>query len=124
MYRSRRYITKTKSSHTLDAVLAYIYRKEDLMNRCGRYADTVIDGLVDLGLLNKVISKKGTFYFKTDKAQGFKAIDFAKRFLWAYHNPLDRLIKNNKKLILCFDDEIKDGHGLVEIEFAIKKGFV
>jgi len=124
MYRGKRYVQVKKSSHTLDSILASIYRKHDLLGRCGRYAETVINGLVDLQLVKKVISKKGTFYFKTDKSENFKAIDFAKAFLWAYHNPLDREIQNNKKLILCFDNEIKTGHGLVEIEIAIKKGFV
>lgn len=125
MVRARkRYISGNKSSATVDAILAYIYRKNDLINRCGTYADRVIDGLIDLGLLKKVLSKKGTFYFKTDKAQNYKAVDFAKEFLWAYHNPLDRQEQNGKKLILCFDKEINDGHGLVDIELAIKKCYV
>lgn len=120
----KRYISAQKSSATVDAVLAYIYRKEDLLSRCSKYADSVVLGLVDLGLIKKVLSKKGTFYFKTDKAQNFKAIDFAKEFLWAFHNSLDRQIKNHKKYILCFDKDIKTGHGLVDIDTAIKKGYV
>ena len=124
MRAKRRYVSAEKSSATIDAVLGYIYRKEDLLSRCGKYADNVIDGLVDLGLIKKVLSKKSTFYFKTEKAQNFKAIDFAKEFLWAFHNSLDRQIKNNKRFILCFDKDIKTGHGLVDIDIAIKKGYV
>ena len=119
-----RYVTAKKSSATVDAILAYIYRKEDLLNRCGRYAESVISGLVDLGLVKKVLSKKGTFYFKTDKAKNYKAIDFAKEFLWAFHNSIDRQIKNHKKYILCFDKNIETGNGLVDIDDAIKKGYV
>jgi hypothetical protein len=121
---TRRYIPVSKSSATVDAVLALIYRKNDLLNRCNRYADSVIEGLVDLGLLKKVLSKKGTFYFKTDKAKNFKAVDFAKEFLWAYHNPLERQEQNGRKLILCFDKEIEAGHGLVDIELAIKRCYI
>ena len=112
-----------KRSATLDAVLTFIYRKEILLSNV-RYANSVIKGLLDLNLVKKVFSKKGTFYFKTDKAESFKAIDFAKEYLWAYHNPIDRQLKNDRKLILCFDNEIKTGHGLVEIDKAIKKGYV
>lgn len=124
MFRNRRYIQVKQSSHTLDSVLGYIYRKQHLLDRCGKYATTVIEGLVDLKLVKKVLSKKGTFYFKTEKSENFKAVDFAEAFLWAYHNPLDRTTQNNKKLILCFDKDIEAGHGLVEIGDAIKKGFV
>lgn len=124
MFRSKRYISIKKSSSTLDAVLAYVYRKQDLLSRCGNYTSTVINGLVDLGLVKKVTTKRDTFYFKTDKAQNFKAVDFAKEFLWAFHNSLDRQIQNGKRLILCFDEEIENGCGLVEVEEAIKKGYV
>ena len=121
----KRYIqVSTKSSPTLDAVLAYVYRKENLVKRCGRYADKVIDGLIDLGLVEKVLSKKGTFYFKTQKAKTFKAIDFAKEFLWAFHNTDFRKIINGKKYILCFNDDIEKGSGLIEINIALKKGYV
>ncbi len=120
----KRYITANKSSSTLDAVLAYVYRKEDLLRRCGNYANTVVDGLVDLGLVKKVTTKKDTFFFKTDKAQNFKAIDFAKEFLWAYHNSIDRQIQNTKRFILCFDKDLPNGCKLVEIEEAVKKGYV
>ena len=121
----KRYIqVSTKSSPTLDAVLAYVYRKENLAKRCGRYADKVINGLIDLGLIEKVLNRKGTFYFKTQKAKDFKAIDFAKEFLWAFHNTNQREIKNGKKFIYCFDDSIKDGKGLIEINKAIKEGVI
>ena len=120
----KRYITANKSSSTLDSVLAYVYRKQDLSSRCGKYSDTVIDGLVDLGLVKKVTTKKDTFFFKTEKAQNFQAIDFAKEFLWAYHNSIDRKIQNTKRFILCFDKDLPDGCALVEVEEAVKKGYV
>lgn len=63
---SKRYTQINKSSQTLDSVLANIYRKQHLLDRCGRYSETVIEGLVNLHLVKKVLSKKGTFYFKTD----------------------------------------------------------
>ena len=118
--RYKRYITAKKSSATLDAVLAYIYRKSDLLKRCGRYAEEVINGLVVLGLVKKVENNKGVFYFSTEKAKGFKAIDFAKSFLLSFHNP--GYTKNKK--ILVFDDELPDGKSLVEVETAIKQGYV
>jgi len=125
MYKKyKRYINAKKSSATLDSILAYIYRKHDLLSRCGNYANKVIDGLVDLKLVKKVTSKKGTYYFKTDKSKNFKAKDFAKEYLWAFHNSLDRQIQNNKKFILCFDEDIEAGHGLVDIDTAIKNGYV
>lgn len=106
------------------AVLAYIYRKEELLSQCGRYGERVIDGLVELGLVKKVSSKKGTFYFKTEKSETFKTIEFAKEFLWAYHNTIYRQIQNGKKYILCFDSTLPAGQGLVEIEEAIKKNYI
>ncbi|MEA2098933.1 MAG: hypothetical protein U9P72_02250 [Campylobacterota bacterium] len=120
----KRYVNAKKSSVTLDSVLAYIYRKQDLMSRCGSKGDEVVKGLIDLGLIRKVISKKGTFYFNTDKSKNFKAVDFAKEFLWAFHNSIDRQIQNNKRYILCFDKDIETGQGLVDIEVAIKNGYV
>ena len=116
----RRYIAANSSSATLDAVLAFIYRKQDLINRCGRYADGVIDGLCELGLIKRVQNKKGTFYFSTDEAKGFKAIDFAKRFLLAYHNPE---YKQDTK-ILVFSEHLSDGKDLIDVTQAIKKGLV
>jgi len=115
---------REKSSPTLDAVLAFVYRKQDLLSRCGRYADNVIDGLINLKLLKKVQNTKGTFYFSTDKAKSFKAIDFAKEFLWANHNSSQRVTSGAKKMILCFDSEFKTGQDLVDIEKAIRKGYV
>jgi len=120
-YRTRRrYITANTSSATLDAVLAFIYRKQDLLNRCGRYADRVIDGLCELGLIKRVQNKKGTFYFSTDEAKEFKAIDFAKRFLLAYHNP--EYTQDTK--ILVFSELLSDGKDLIDVTQAIKKGLV
>jgi len=122
---NKRYIqVSSKSSPTLDAVLAYVYRKENLAKRCGRYADKVINGLIDLGLIEKVLNSKGTFYFKTQKAKDFKAIDFVKEFLWAFHNTDFRKIINSKKYILCFNNDIENGSGLIEINIALKKGYV
>lgn len=120
----RRYISKKSSSATIAAVLAYVYRKEEMISQCGRYGETVINGLIELGLVKKVVSKKDTFYFKTEKSESFKALDFAKEFLWAYHNVIYRCIKNGKKHILCFDEAIPTGQGLVEIEEAIKKNYI
>jgi len=120
-YRTRRrYITANTSSATLDAVLAFIYRKQDLLNRCGRYADRVIDGLCELGLIKRVQNKKGTFYFSTDEAKEFKAIDFAKKFLLAYHNP--EYAQDTK--ILVFSELLSDGKDLIDVTQAIKKGLV
>jgi len=122
LYNYKRYITAKKSSATLDAVLGYIYRKQNLLNRCGRYAENVIKGLVVLGFVKKVESRKGTFYFSTDKAKDFKAIDYAKEYLLAFHNPEYR--KEKEKKILVFDRELPGGKALVEVEEAIKKGYI
>lgn len=119
-----RYVTTSSPSATMSAILGYVYNKEELLSHCGRYAHNVIEGLVELNLVRKVISKKGTFYFKTDQSKNFKAIDFAKGYLWAFHNSLDRQIKEGKKYILCFDSRLKTGSDLVEIEEAIKKRYV
>lgn len=116
----KRYITNTKSSPTLDAILGYIYRKQELLNRCGRYANRVILGLCELGYIKEVHNKKGIFYFSTDKAKNFKAIDFAKEFLLAFHNPENR--QENK--ILVFDNDFHGGKTLLEVEKAIKGGYV
>lgn len=116
----KRYISTKKTSATLDAILAYVYRKQELLNRCGRYANGVITGLCKLGLLKEVQNKKGTFYFSTDKAKNFKAIDFAKEFLLAFHNTE---FKRGSK-ILVFDSKLPDGKALVEVTEAIKKGMV
>ena len=120
----KRYVSKKSSSATIDAVLVFIYRKEELISQCGRYGETVINGLIELGLVKKVVSKKDTFYFKTEKSEAFKALDFAKEFLWAYHNIADRCYRNGKKHILCFDETLPTGRGFVEIEEAIKKNYI
>ncbi|WP_294963409.1 hypothetical protein [Sulfurimonas sp.] len=120
----RRYISAKSSSATVSSVLYYVYRKEDLFSQCGRYGEAVIKGLEELGLIKKVLSKKGTFYFKTDKSKDFKAVDFAKEYLWNFHNSIDRKITNGKKYILCFNKNIEAGHKLVEIDEAIKKCYV
>ena len=119
-HHPKRWHTLEKRSATLDAVLAYIYRKEHLRNRCGRYAKSVIDGLEKIGLVKKVESKKGIYYFSTDKSRNFKAIDFAKEFLLAFHNTEFR--DGNK--ILVFDGDIPNGSGLIEVTEAIKQGYV
>lgn len=125
MKRYKKYITADKSSATLEAILYFVYRKDELSRRIGRYSERVVNGLIDLGLLKRVESKtKGTFYFVTDKAKGLRAIDLAKEFLWNYHNPTDRVKKHNKKLIYCFDSELPNGSGLIEVEMAIKKCYV
>lgn len=121
---SRVFTAEYSTSATLVAVLAFVYRKENLLSQCGRYANSVLDGLTELGLIKQVNSKKGTFYFKTEKSENFKAIDFAKEYLWAFHNASKRTIKQGKRYILCFDKSLPNGRGLVEIEEAIKKNMV
>ena len=116
----KRYINAQKSSATLDAILAYVYRKQELLKRCGRYAETVIDGLCELGILKKVQNKKGTFYFSTDKAKNFKAKDFAKEFLLAFHNPEYK----DGSSILVFDSNLIDGRQLLDVDEAIRRGLV
>ncbi len=113
-------ISKRDFSPTLDAVLGYIYRKQELLQRCGRYAKVVIDGLCKLEFLKEVHTKKGTFYFSTEKAKNFKAKDFAREFLLAFHNPQ---YKDGNK-ILVFDSQFPDGKALMEVEEAIRKGIV
>lgn len=124
VFKSRVFTAEYSASATLVAVLAYIYRKENLLSQCGRYANNVMEGLKELGLIKQVNSKKGTFYFKTEKAQDFKAIDFAKEYLWAFHNASERTIKQGKRYILCFDKSLPNGKDLVELEEAIKKNIV
>jgi len=116
----KRYINTQKSSATLDAILAYVYRKQDLLNRCGRYAENVINGLCELGILKKVQNKKGTFYFSTDKAKNFKAKDFAKKYLLAFHNADYR----DDSKILVFDSSLSDGKQLLDVDIAISRGLV
>lgn len=124
-FKTNRFITvEYSTSATIIAVLAYIYRKENLLSQCGRYAQNVIDGLIELELIKKVSSKRGIFYFKTEKSENFKAIDFAKEYLWSFHNVSERLTKQGKKYILCFDSSLPNGKDMVEIEEAIKKNFI
>jgi len=118
--KKKRYITAKKSSATLDAVLGYIYCKKELLQRCGRYAEQVISGLCKLEIVKEVHTKKGTFYFSTEKAKNFKAKDFAREFLLAFHNPQ---YKDGNK-ILVFDSQFPDGKALMEVEEAIRKGIV
>lgn len=122
--RYRKYISKQNTSATVAAVLTYVYRKEELLSQCGRYGESVINGLVELGLVKKVPSKKDIFYFKTEKSENFKAIDFAKEFLWAFHNASERAIKQGKRYILCFDESLPNGRDLVEVEEAIIKHYL
>lgn len=123
--KSSRFTTvEYSTSATLVAILAFIYRKENLLSQCGRYANSVMEGLLSLNLVKKVQSLKGTFYFKTEKSKNFKAIDFAKEYLWAFHNTSERKIKQGNRYILCFDKSLPNGKDLVEIEEAIKKNIV
>ena len=121
---SRVFTAEYSTSATMTAILAFVYRKENLLSQCGRYASSVLDGLMSLNLVKKVESKKGTYYFKTEKSENFKAIDFAKEYLWAFHNTSERTIKQGKRFIFCFDKSLPNGKGLVEIEEAIKKNMV
>lgn len=123
-YKRRHVLIESSTSATMAAILVYIYRKEELFSHCGKYAQNVIDGLVNIELVKKVSSKKGIFYFKTEKSENFKAIDFAKEYLWAFHNVSERLTKQGKKYILCFDSSLPNGKDLIEIEEAIKKNYI
>jgi hypothetical protein len=105
-------------SRTLSAVLHFIYRKDLSIN--DRYSETVIQGLLALELIKQYKSH----YFKTEKSKNFKAIDFAKEFLWTFHNTEYRHLQNNRRFILCFDTSFENGQKLVEIEEAIKKCYV
>lgn len=115
-------IFKSTASSTLAAILFYVYRKHELASHCGRYGESVINGLVELNLVDKVSSKKDTFYFIKDTSM--KAIDLAKEYLWNFHNTEYRKEINNKRFIYCFDKDIETGQGLVEIEKAIQKCYV
>lgn len=121
---NRVFTAEYSTSATLVAVLAFVYRKENLLSQCGKYANSVLDGLISLNLVKKVESKKGTYHFKTEKSENFKAIDFAKEYLWAFHNVSERSIKQGKRYILCFDKTLPNGRDLVEIEEAIKKNYI
>lgn len=124
MTYKRHTLIESTTSATMVAILVYIYRKEELLSHCGKYAQNVIDGLANLELVKKVSSKKGIFYFKTEKSENFKAIDFAKEYLWAFHNVSERLVKQGKRYILCFDKSLPNGRDMVEIEEAIKRKYI
>ncbi len=125
---TKRYTATQKVSPTLLSILYYVFRKENIYKRIAHhidYSDAVVDGLVELGLLKKVISrKKGTFFFTTEKSKNFKAIDLAKEYLWAFHNSFKREKKEDKRLIYCFSNDIPNGKGLVEINEAIGKCYI
>lgn len=121
IYNPHRAIITRKTSPTISAILAYIYRKDDLLSQCGEYAKKVIEGLEALNMIKKVSHNKGIFYFKTEKSESFKAIDFAKEYLWAFHNVSERSIIQGKRYILCFDSSLPNGRDMVGIEEAIKK---
>ena len=108
-------------SHVLDSVLSYIYRKNI---ECGRYGQRIIEKLQELNLVVMRSTKKGVFYFKTDKSKDFKAKDFALAYLWNYHNESHRKEVDGKKFILCFDSSLEDGSDMIEINEALKKCFV
>ena len=115
-------ITLHPESRTLLTVLRNIYRKGLPVN--DRYEKIVIDGLEHLGLIKKVSSQKGLFFFKTEKSENFKAVDFAIEFLWNFHNVEKRTMINNKRFILCYDSSFETGQKLIEIKEAIKMKIV
>lgn len=117
----RKIITEVKVSFTMSAILFYVYHKNKFGSYCGRYAQSVMDGLVGLELLKKVDSQKGLFYFKTEKSQNFKAKDFAIEYLWNFHNASRRKIINSKRHIYCFDESIDGGKGLIFVDDVIDK---
>jgi len=122
MYKSyyKRYRTGKKSSVTLDTILAFIYRKHEMLARCGKKSEEIMEGLQKLGLVKKVQNKKGIFFFSTDEAKGFKAIDFAREYLLAFHNVEFR--RGNK--ILVFDSSLPEGRCLMDASEAIKQGMI
>lgn len=109
-------------SRTLLTVLRNVYRKGVPVN--DRYEKTVMDGLEKLNLVKKVSSKKGVFFFKTEKSNNFKAIDFAIEFLWNFHNAEKRTIIDDQRYILCYDSYFENGQKLVEIKEAVKMKIV
>ena len=115
---------KKKVSQTLAVILTYVYRKNDLKSFCGHNSQEILNKLVEIGLLRVHSSKREIFYFLTEKSKGFKAIDLAKEYLWAYYNVDLHLRKNGKRFIFCFDQSLPSGKGLVEIAQAIKKCYV
>ena len=72
---------KKKISQTLAVILVYVYRKNDFKSFCGHNSQDILKKLVEIGLLKVHFSKRGVFYFLTEKAKGFKAIDLAKEYL-------------------------------------------
>jgi len=118
-YRKKKYDISSQSD-TINSILALVYRK-NCINRCG---ENIVDGLEKLGLLKKVISKKGTFYFKTEKSESFTTFDFAEEYLWNFHNPSKKSIVNNEKFIFCYSKKLSTGRGLVNIKEAIQDGIV
>lgn len=79
----RRYKSVQKNiSPTIAAILGYIYRKQKMVSFSGRYGQGVIAALVEMGLVK--VTNQG--YYKTEISKEFKAMDFAKEYLWAFHN--------------------------------------
>ena len=110
----------SSGSGIIDSILALVFRK-DCPNP---YGTTVVDGLIELGLLKKVVSQKGTFYFKTEKSESFTTNDLVVEYLWSYWNKDKREIRDNKRFIYCYSSKIETGRGLVEINEALEKGIV
>lgn len=117
-----KFITLNPESRTLAAVLRNIYKKGLPSN--DRYEKTVLEGLVELNVIKRVDSRKGLFFFKTEKSENFKAVDFAIEFLWNFHNVEKRTMIDNKRFILCYDSSFEPGQKLIEIKEAIKMKIV
>ena len=109
-------------SRTLTAVLSSISRKGLSSNE--RYEKMVTEGLEQLGLIKKIASPKGLFFFKTEKSNNFKAIDFAMEFLWNFHNVERRAVIDGKRHIFCYDSHFENGQKMVEIKEALKMRIV
>jgi len=97
-------------SHILSSVLYKIYRKN---GRCP-YED-IGERLVDIGFLAKVDNN----YISTEKSKEFKAVDFAKEFLWEYWNKPNRKLIDSQRFIYCYSDKLPNGRGLVSIDEAL-----
>lgn len=119
--RSRKRTPILSGSPVLSTILHFVYRKESQ-----NFDDNIVDALVEIGYLKKVKAKDTSivYYFKTKASEEFKAIDFAKEYLWNFWNPTERAVIDDKRHIFCFHSTLPNGRGLVEIGEAIKVGMV
>lgn len=113
---------RLERSPVMETILHFIYRK-----KTKNFYDTkIVNELVELGYLKKVVSKDGlVFYFKTEKSRDFKAMDFAREYLWNCWNPTARKIDaEGNRYVYCYSDKVPSGKGLVPIDEAVKRFIV